>query len=118
MMKRLLTFSFAVIAIALGPSLMAQDFKKLEGQYAISSKTLLDPPTDEKKDRVLLSIHGLGAKELFDTMASPAKKDKCSGDLQTKSAGGLECSKSAGGTYQCTVGVLLTTGTTVKGRVC
>jgi hypothetical protein len=118
MMKRPLRLLLVVVAIALGPSLMAQDFKKLEGQYAISSKTLLDPPTDEKKDRVLLSIHGQGAKDIFDTMASPARTDKCSGDLQTKSAGGLECSKSAAGVYQCTVGVLLTTGATIKGRVC
>ena len=118
MMKKPLRLLFVVVAIAFGSSLMAQDFKKLEGQYAISSKTLLDPPTDEKKDRVLLSVHGQGAKEIFDTMASPAKMDKCSGDLQTKTAGGLECSKAASGVYQCTVGVLLKTGATIKGRVC
>ena len=117
-MKKPLRLLFVVVAIAFGSSLTAQDFKTLEGQYAMSSKTLLDPPIDEKKDRILLSIHGQGAKEIFDAMASPARMDKCSGNLQTKSAGGLECSKSTAGVFQCTVGVLLTTGATIKGRVC
>lgn len=117
-MKQPLHLFFTLAAVALGSSLMAQEFKKLEGQYAISSKTLLDPPINEEKDRVVLSIHGAGAKEIFDSIKSVANGDKCSGDLQTKSAGGLECSKSAGGVYQCTVGILLTTGATTKGRVC
>jgi hypothetical protein len=116
-MMKIISTPVFVAAISLGSPSMAQDSRSLR-QYAISSKTLLDPPTDEKKDRVLLSIHGPGAKEIFDTMASPARMDECSGDLQTKSAGGLECSRSAAGVYQCTVGVLLTTGATIKGRVC
>lgn len=100
------------------PSVSAQEFKQLEGQYAISSKSIIDPPASEKKDRALFSIHGSGAKELFDSMAVPAIKDKCSAELVTKSAGALECSKNTLGIYQCTFGVLLKTGNTIKGRVC
>lgn len=115
MRKQLLLLSALTMASACA---IAQEFKALDGQYAISSKTFLDPPPKEKKDRVLFSMHGNSAKEIFDSMDAPAKKDKCSANLVTKSAGSLECSKSATGVYQCTFGVLLNSGATTKGRIC
>ncbi len=115
-MKNALLLSLVLVAAA--SCLEAQEFKPLAGQYAIASKSLVDPPPDEKKDRLLLWIQGSGAKDIFESMAGPARKDACNPDLVKRSAGALKCAKHADGDYLCTIGVLLTTGSTVKGSVC
>jgi hypothetical protein len=111
--------ALSIITLTICPSLtIAQEFKRLDGQYAIGSKTLTDPPPDEKKDRLLLSIQGGGAKEIFNSIVTIAKADRCDINLVTKSAGSLECSKSGAGLYQCTIGLSLASGSPLKGRVC
>jgi hypothetical protein len=107
----------AAVLTAAASGLKAQEFKPITGQYGIASKTILDPPPGEKKDRVLLFIHGSGARDVYEAMPGRGRNDACGGGL-LKSAGGLACSKSTDGNYQCSLGVLLATGATVQGSVC
>lgn len=96
----------------------ALDTRPLVGSYAIGSATLVDPPPGEKKDRLLLYLDGTTARQVYDAMQAPARTSGCDADLRTKSAGALECSRSKGGEYTCSVGVSLVTGAAVPASVC
>lgn len=108
----------AAIVLLGAPLAEALDVKPLAGTYAIGSATLVDPPPDEKKDRLLLYLDGKTAREVYDAMEAPARASACDPDLRTKSAGALECSRSKAGEYTCSLGVSLARGTAVKASVC
>lgn len=110
----------AVLAMVVGVVAAAQamDTRPLSGTYVIGSATLVDPPPGERKDRVLFYIDGAAAKEIYDAMEAGARPSVCDPSLRSKTAGTLECSRSAGGEYECSVGVSLTSGTSVKASVC
>ncbi len=95
----------------------AQEYRKLEGSYAIASATLIDPPKNEKKDRVVLFIDGAAAKEIYDGMAGEAKKFACSDEMLLKTSGNLTCTKESG-IYACHVAILLSSGNTASALVC
>lgn len=114
----MLPASLYLILFATAPA-SAQEYRSLEGQYAIASKTLLDPPPGETRDRAVFSIQGDGAKAIYESMGIAAARDQCNDDLLTKSAGSLECSmRVAAGAYQCTFAIMLSTGELSVGRVC
>ena len=119
-LRAIATTSAVVAALVLigAPMVEALDVKPLAGTYAIGSATLVDPPPDEKKDRLLFYLDGKTAKDVYDAMEAPARASTCDPDLRTKSAGALECSRSKAGEYTCSVGVSLARGTTVKASVC
>ncbi|WP_162914624.1 hypothetical protein [Desertibaculum subflavum] len=96
----------------------AMDTRPLSGTYAIGSATLVDPPPGESKDRVLFYIDGAAAKEIYDAMQAEARPSACDPSLRSKTAGMLECSRGPGGDYECSIGVLLTKGTSVRASVC
>jgi len=120
-MNKLMNFLVVCIVVDLCFSnyAFAQNFKKLDGSYAIASKTILDPPPDEKKDRVLLFIKGRGARDIYEGIPGPGKKDVCGDNVFRKSAGDLECTKDVKlGEYVCGIGILLQTGATAPGLGC
>ena len=106
------------LAVLVAAPATALDVKPINGTYAVGSATLVDPPPNEKKDRLLLYLDGATAREMYDAMTAPARVSACDPDLRTKTAGALECSRSKAGDYNCSVGVSLLQGTTVKASVC
>jgi len=93
-------------------------FRPLAGQYAIASKSLVDPPPDEVKDRAIFFIEGEPARAMFDAMTASARRDACNPAALTKTAGMLACSRTPGEGHLCTFGLSLVTGQPTLGRVC
>lgn len=98
-------------------------FAKLEGEYSITTKDIVDPVPEDRRDRVALSITGKGAKEIFDAMPAQALRVSCDGARSntlppTKRAGGMECTGDAAKGYVCTVAIMLDSGRTARGYVC
>ena len=106
------------LAVLVAAPATALDVKPINGTYAVGSATLVDPPPDEKKDRLLLYLDGKTARETYEAMEAPARTSPCDPDLRTKTAGALECSRSKAGEYTCSIGVSLVRGNTVKASVC
>ncbi len=115
---RMLAPLVLVFAIAASASSSAEQYKPLAGTFAIVSKTQIDPPPGETKDRISLYLQGDSAREAFEAMPSQAERDLCDPDVVTKYAGGLSCSKSDAGEYGCSVAILLTTGVTANAQYC
>ncbi|UMR29226.1 hypothetical protein MJ904_19340 [Massilia sp. MB5] len=95
----------------------AQEYGKLDGTYAIKSATLIDPPSNEKKDRIVMIIKGNAAKDMYDEIPAKAKKSKCDAEMLLKIAGNLACTKESN-FYTCNVAILLRTGETASALVC
>lgn len=106
------------IGLMLAATAVALDVKPVAGTYAIGSATLVDPPPNEKRDRLLLYLEGNAAREVYEAMTAPVRISACDSDLRTKTAGALECSLSKAGEYTCSVGVSLERGMTVAASVC
>jgi hypothetical protein len=97
--------------------------RKLEGQYLVGSENLLDPGPNDKPDRVLLSLEGKTAEDMYKAMSVPARRVDCDGknapaSTPRKIAGDLQCEGDATSGYVCTVGILLNSGKTTRGQVC
>lgn len=114
------TLALAIVAVTVlsGPGAAEPVFQPLAGEYAIASKTLIDPPPEEKKDRALFFIEGDAAREMFAAMPAPPRRDRCEPDSVTKIAGGLLCSMTSAGDYLCSFGLLLASGAVTRGSVC
>ena len=110
----------AVIAVALSGSASASpdEFKPLEAQYRIASRTILDPPPDEKKDRVAIHIGGRAAADIFDAMPATARMVCDDETLRAKTAGGLVCVRSKDGETDCSGAITLDQGRTAAASVC
>ena len=118
-MKDLFSAGALVLALGLAGAAGAEDYKPLEAQYKIGSRTVLDPPAGEKKDRVYLWLSGEGAKAMYEAMPGKALKDYCGEDgASAKQAGGLLCTKSRDGEASCSVAITLDRGRTAPGSVC
>lgn len=115
-----LVMLFAVSIYALA---QVGTFKNLEGQYSITTKDIIDPLPKDRPDRVLFSITGQSAKDIFNAMPAAARRMSCDGTKDkgvppTKIAGGLECTGDEAEGYVCTVGIMLDSGKTTRGYVC
>lgn len=96
--------------------------KKFSGVYRIYGGGLGDPvapgPADSK---VMFSIEGQAAKEIFDVIG-PDKKDVCTEGskirVRHKDNENLFCMRSAKGEYDCNFGFDLKTGKSIGGIVC
>jgi hypothetical protein len=98
-------------------------FKRLEAQYSIATKDIVDPLPEDRPDRVILSITGQSAKEIYLAMPALGKRVSCDGQGDaslppTKTAGGLECTGDDKKGYSCSVAIMLSTGKTDRGYVC
>ena len=121
MRKLVATLAFSSVAV-IGIE-KANDFAVLDAMYAITSEYMTDPPADDRPDRVLLSIKGKGAKDIFDAMPGLGNSVDCAGapapSEVTKTAGGLECTAiKAKEYYSCTVAIMLDSGKTARGYIC
>jgi len=122
-MQKLVSIPLAIFLSA-GALAQADLFPKLEGYYLLRSENIVDPGPDDKPDRILLSITGNSAREIFSAMDVKAKVNRCdpavasSPDQLTKKAGNLECVGNDEKGFVCTLGVMLTTGKTTGGYVC
>lgn len=116
MKNRLLLCGFALTLLP--ECAIAHEFKPLEGEYAIGSKTILDPPPGEKKDRLFLYLQGKAAEDTFNAMPQRVSAKVCGEDQVMKQAGGLQCLRTKENAYYCSVGILLDSGRSVTGSVC
>ncbi|HEY9256289.1 MAG TPA: hypothetical protein VIP30_17355 [Stenotrophomonas sp.] len=117
-MKTQLYLALATTLLFSGAT-VAAEFKKLEGSYALTSESMVDPAPDAKHDRLVVFIEGSAAKEAYQAMSAPARKNACDAAIRTKTAGGLACSRNLSrDDYQCTVGVLLKSGASVSAVAC
>jgi hypothetical protein len=96
--------------------------RKLNGTYWIYGGGLGDPvPATAKDKKVMFSIEGRAARELFDALG-PDKKDLCtegSGTrVRARDNDRLFCMRSAKGEYSCNFGFDLRSGKSIGGSVC
>lgn len=110
----------AISAYALAHS---DAFAKLEAEYSITTKDIIEPLPEDRRDRVVLSITGTSAKDIFAAMPVMARQMSCGGTKNaavppTKVAGGLECTGDEIKGYVCTVAIMLDSGKTTRGYVC
>ena len=110
----LIFIALLVVSVSCG----AAGFRELRGTMLISGASPVDPPPGEAKDRVLFNVSGPAAREMYDSISVRPHKDLCDDTSMTKSSGALECTRSSGGKYFCTFGLLLKSGEAVQGRVC
>ena len=93
---------------------------RLRGEMFIAGATLVDPPTDEKRDtHAYLTISGDAARRLYNTLKVPAKADACLPGRRLKSVGHVSCSVGAKASdARCDFGLNLADGTIAPGLVC
>jgi hypothetical protein len=117
-----LSAAFAVLVL-LSPAFAAGDMQnpdRLRGEMFIAGKTLVDPPTDEKRDtHAYMTVSGEAARRLFNTIKAPVKADLCQPGRRFKSVGHLRCSVGAkSADAQCDFSIDLASGTLGAGLVC
>jgi hypothetical protein len=121
------TTIIAAVLVALAtpaPALHATDtgHQKLTGVYRTYSGALGDsgPPTPADT-KVMFSIDGKAAREMFDAMGKDIK-DACTDDSATrvrmKDHGRVVCSRGRQGDYACHFGFDLKSGKSIGGSVC
>ncbi|WP_141100975.1 hypothetical protein [Roseateles aquatilis] len=96
----------------------AQEYKSLQGRYAVSGAHLVDPMPGEKRDRAVFFIEGQAAIDMYNGMSQKPAKDRCAADLTSKSAGNLVCSKTDDNKFFCSFAVSMKDGRTLNGRTC
>jgi hypothetical protein len=124
MQKRPLLFLLAcsTVAAAAAADQSLGPHSKLEGVYRVYGGGLGDPvPPNAKDKKVMFSITGTAARELFDALG-PDKKDVCtegSGTrVRAKDNDNLFCMRSTKGEYSCNFGFDLRNGKSIGGIVC
>jgi hypothetical protein len=104
---------FATLLGALATPAQAGDYAKIEAQFMITGRDAVDPPPDQKKDRVALFLTGNGAKTIYEAMpGAPVAADACEQGLKLKTSGALVCADHGGSDYACSVAILLKSGET------
>jgi hypothetical protein len=110
------------IAGAAGADQPLGPHRKLEGVYRVYGGGLGDPIAPTAKDKkVMFSVTGRAARELFDTLG-PDKKDVCTAGngtrVRARDNDNLYCMRSAEGEYSCNFGFDLRSGKSIGGIVC
>jgi hypothetical protein len=85
---------------------------KLTGFLSITGEYAIDPPPDQKIDRVGIHLTGEAAKRVYDAMPAKAERDSCDDGMRTKRAGSLSCFSDNDQRYGCMIAVLLASGET------
>ena len=114
--------TYGVLAAAAGSDQAPGPHRKLDGVYRVYGGGLGDPVAPTAKDKkVMFSVTGPAARELFDALG-PDKKDVCtegSGTrVRARDNDNLFCMRSAEGEYACNFGFDLRTGKSIGGIVC
>lgn len=118
---------FALLILSgLGSAVLATDdlfrHKPFSGVYMIYGGGLGDPVAPSSKDRkVMFSISGRAARELFDTIG-PDRHDVCTEGSGTRvrwrDDQNLSCTRNEKGEYDCNFGFDLRTGKSIGGSIC
>jgi hypothetical protein len=88
-MKRLAFLAFAAALIPI--AVVAADWKPVEGTYAVTAASYLDPPEEEPKDsHVRFQLSGETARDIFLAMKSAEKPDECTG-AKSRQIGEMQC---------------------------
>jgi hypothetical protein len=117
MRKTILAICILAAASSFAAAEELNGYSHFSGKYKIGGKTVLDPPPDEKNDRVYLEFDAKASKAMYDSMPSKPTPSACSDDILEKYAGGLMCLKH-GSDYSCTVAITLSSGKTANASVC
>ena len=81
----------ALILVALWPHVRAADWKPLRGTYAVSARSVVDPPVEEPKDsHFRIQLSGDAAKDLYRAMKVAERRDECTGAV-AKRVGEMQC---------------------------
>lgn len=116
---RIMLFFLCLVAAGVVASQQVNGYKNLVGKYAVSSRNLVDPLPNEKKDRVAFFIEGEAAAEIYSSLPVKEIKYQCDDALLRKASGGLVCTKDPlRREYICTFGVILETGKLVDASLC
>ena len=111
----------AIFASVVAASVLAADYKPLQGTYMVGGATLIDPPESEAQEtHFYVDLEGNAARDLYKALKAKAVAGVCGepGDL-TKRSGGVQCTMVNGGKeYHCAFGVELKTQRVVSGVVC
>ncbi|MRW83864.1 hypothetical protein GJ698_07110 [Pseudoduganella sp. FT26W] len=83
----------SVVSIAVSITGSAAEFKKLDGTYAITGRSLIDPPSGEKEDRVVFIVEGRAAKDIYNGIQALPQKSACDSKVYLKTAQSLACTK-------------------------
>ena len=83
-------------------TVFSADWKSIDGIYAVTAESYLDPSDDEPKDsHYRFQLKGVAAKELYQAMKVVAVTDECTGGL-AKTIGEMQCLFfQSGNTYEC-----------------
>lgn len=115
-----------LIVSGCGSAVLANDglsrHKPFSGVYRIYGGGLGDPVAPSAKDRkVLFSISGRAARDLFDAIG-PDRHDVCTEGSGTRvrwrDEQNLSCIRSEKGEYSCNFGFDLRTGKNIGGSIC
>ena len=84
----------------------AADWKPIQGTFAVTSATLIDPADTERKDsHIRIQLTGRTARDLFAAMKAAPVKDECTGGV-AKRIGEMQCVQfRAQGRYECSFSV-------------
>jgi hypothetical protein len=82
--------------------LSANEWNDIEGTYAITGASVVDPLEDEPvNSHIRLSLSGETAKHLYDAMKAEAVVDECTG-ARAKNVGEMQCLFYEGdASYEC-----------------
>ena len=102
----------------LATATFAAEPSKLEGQYWLGTKTILDAPRGEKRDRVYLSLSGNTARDIYHAIPGKPARSACDADAWIKRAGDLECTRLGRSDFACSLAITLEQGRTAPGSTC
>lgn len=87
---KILGLCAAIATCTLPSTVLAADWKPLQGQYAITAQNL-EPAENEPLDtHFRIQLTGVTAKKLYDSMKVPEKKDECTGAVK-RVVGQMRC---------------------------
>ncbi len=76
---------------AVAPVGLAADWKPIQGTYAVTAQSVVDPGESEPKDsHIRFQLTGRAARDLFAAMKAAPKTDECTGALM-KQVGEMKC---------------------------
>ncbi len=92
----------AIFTLILSISAMSHEWKKIEGTYAVTSISVIDPPDHLPHDsHYRFSLTGSSAKDLYLAMKVTPQKDECTG-ATSKNINEMKCLYFKGNSkYEC-----------------
>jgi hypothetical protein len=92
-MKVHIVLLFCLTILAVGAAASDPIYKKIEGEYKIAGRSILDPPENEPQNtHFKMYLRGTAARDLYRAMQVKPIRDQCLDDgSMTKIIGGTQC---------------------------